>query len=779
MLRLAKYSSRIPRSYIYKCEISYLQTANYSNSIRREKFDSKTFEFLTDPNAKFTNIHDNPTTINQQDPQHVYSPGQSLIQKDTDLISPFRNPDGTFIKGNNAEEARLHDLTLEGRVDKAVTKLPEEISKVINNNILRLTVPDRLRERVALIYQSLTNGQIQKAPETSLDCDAHIGALFLQEYSHLRQVLLELQKRVGADKFNPQRVLDIGYGPATGLVALNEIMGDEWVPEVKESYIVGRSNNEMKKRAKIILSRQINENFSEPEEEVQVSEEKASEVVEEAIEEQVEEQQENEEEQIEEEYVGPIKISSISIRTKLRDTLPVSKQYDLIMVNNALLTREFKFPRDIDENMSMVLKLLKPGGHLILIQRGNAVGFETIARARQIMIRPESYTSEIGKIPRPYLRGSSLKPQKKLKKEDQLINDDYIEFEKELLEKMEQDELEQMLTEQGKEFEDVLNEKFGETTEDDLKFDGEDEGEFEVIPLESESQVEEDTNKLSSESMDYHIKILAPCAHHKKCPLQLGDPKYYKIPSHKHRLNFCSFNKVVERPKFTMELKRGKRLATSWDKSSEDGFGFDKMSKKSLQSLEGSGRPGGKNTENGSYSYLIAERSLNDTATIQKIENDREFNNYDIQNKLDINNWPRIIDAPHKIKKNVQMTVCAPSGNIEVWQIPRSVGKQEYHDARKVERGDLWALDKKSVTVKSQLSDKVKDKLDVLLKTQKKTFLKEQRKQKWKRKVGKSEEDFHDELYDSMATEIENSHQYKAQGRRANYDVDPRSFDGK
>ena len=60
----------------------------------------------------------------------------------------------------------------------------------------------------------------------------------------------------------------------------------------------------------------------------------------------------------------------------------------------------------------MVLPLLAPGGHLVLIERGNSVGFETIARARQIMIRPESYPQELGKIPRPYIKGSKVNHRK-------------------------------------------------------------------------------------------------------------------------------------------------------------------------------------------------------------------------------------------------------------------------------------------------------------------------------------------------------------------------------
>ncbi|KAK6454070.1 uncharacterized protein RJT20DRAFT_100882 [Scheffersomyces xylosifermentans] len=728
-------------------------------------------------------------------------------------MSPFRNPDGSFIKGETAEEARLHDLTLEGRVDKSITRLPDEIAKTINNNILRLTIPDKLRERAASIYQSLGKDQIQKAPETSLDCDAHIAALFLQDYSHARQVLLELQKRVGKENFNPQKILDVGYGPATGIVALNEIMGDDWVPQEKESYIVGRRNHQMKKRAKLILSRQLNENFSEVEVDVtgeneataeatassvdiiaesEVGVAESSKMFEEAeeVQEEIEEAEQIDEDQLEEgEYVGPINTSAIKIRTRLRDTLPVTKSYDLIMVNHALLTREFQFPKDIDDNMEMVLRLLKPGGHLVLIERGNAVGFETIARARQIMIRPESHTGEVGKIPRPYIRGATKKPQR-LRKEDQIISEEDIEYEKELLQKYEledfneeeEEELQRLASselEDGSEFEKELIEKYGEPTEEDLKFEVEGSEDYDVLPVDQESVVSQ--SELSSESVDYHISIIAPCPHHRKCPLQIGDPKYYKIPSHTHRLNFCSFNKVVERPKYTMELKKGRRLATTWDKTSEDGFGLDRLSKKTLQKLEGSGRPGGNNSENGSYSYLIAQRSLNDVETIKKIDSDRAYNNYDASNELDPNNWARIIQSPAKIKKNVKLTVCAASGNVELWQIPRSVGKQEYHDARKVERGDLWALGKKSVIVKNQISDKIKEKLDVLSKTQKKTFLKEQRKKQWKKKISASEDAFFDDVYqiaDTLATDLENSKNYQRKGRRANYDVDPRSFDG-
>lgn len=775
---------------------SVVRYKSTSNDHDKLKLDSSTYEFIKDDDFG-SSVSSEASSLPFEMRRHGELFGQlvrseslkkdnNLNETDEDYVkrqgtqneqymydSPFRNEDGSFIKGDTAEEARLHDLTLVGRSDRSVTKLPSEIANCINNNILRMVYPDRLREKAAKIYQSLNKDQIQNAPETALDCDAHIAALFLQDYSHVRQVLLELQKRVGKDIFNPKSVLDIGYGPATGMVALNEIMGDEYIPDEKDAYIVGRNNFEMKKRAKIILSRQMNENLTEEEVEEDsandisaVNNIKESDKLQIDEESEIQEEEQEEQEELDEEYVGPVLTSDIKLKTKLRDSLPVTKKYDLIIVNQALLTREFNFPRDIDINIHMILKLLSPGGHLVLVERGNALGFETIARARQIMIRPESYSTEIGKVPRPYVKGSKLKPQK-LKKDDQLITEDDIKFEEELLAKYEREDEEL--------FEQELNDKYGKPSEDDLKFEMEDNEEFEVIPVEEEA-------KLGTESVDFHISIIAPCPHHGKCPLQLGDPKYYKIPSHKHRLNFCSFNKTVERPKYTMELKKGRRLSTAWDKSSEDGFGIDKLSKKTLQNLEGSGRPSGRNTESGSFSYLIAERALNDVETIKKIESEREYNNSNKLDEFDPTNWPRVVDNPTKIKNNVKLNVCASSGNIETWQIPKSLGKQVYHDARKADRGDSWALGKKSVIVKNQISDKTREKLDFLSKAHKKTFLKEQRKKKFKKIVSSSENAFEDDIVtfaDSLATSMESSKKYKTKGKKAGFTVNPTDYDGK
>lgn len=693
------------------------------------------------------------------------------------LPSPFRNEDGSFIQGSTSEEARLDPLTLEGRVDHAAIKLPEEIAKVINQNILLAVSPDKLRERSAVVYQSLEREQIQKAPELSLEADAHIASLFLQDFAHARRALLELKKRVGPS-FNPQSILDVGYGPGTGMVALNDIMGDDFAPKTKEVYVVGRSNKDMKSRAKIILSRQLCE---VPESESQDSGVEAAAEPEPTQEDQDFEGYSNFDEA---DYIGPVDASQIEIRTKLRDALPSTKQYELIIVNQALLTREYHFPADVDTNIHMLLRLLKPNGHLVLVERGNALGFEIIARARQIMLRPEAYEGEQGTIPRPYIKGSTYKPQK-LRKEDQLITEDHIKYEEELLAQLESEDLEEELaqmSEANEELEEGLESeitaKYGEVTEDELKFEFEDSEDFDVVPLDQADLLQ--LIEPSSDKVNFHLSVVAPCTHHARCPLQLGNPNLYKVSNHKHRLKFCSFNQVVERPKYTMELKRGRRLATSWDKGAQDGMGIDTLSKHTLKTLEGSGRPGGNNTEAGNFSYLIIHRSPNDAKHIEQIESDREHHVEVFSQKQSLM-WPRILEFPSKIKNNVKLNVCAPSGNVETWQVPKSLGKQTYHDARKVRQGDLWALGKKSAVVKNRMSSANLDKLNRLAATQRKFVIKEKRKKQWKKVVSRSEDDFEEDplnINHELASELEQSKKYRVEGKRADFDVDPRKYDG-
>ena len=190
--------------------------------------------------------------------------------------------------------------------------------------------------------------------------------------------------------------------------------------------------------------------------------------------------------------------------------------------------------------------------------------------------------------------------------------------------------------------------------------------------------------QLTNNPSNYFLKVIAPCSHQRKCPLQVGNPNFYTHKEGKD-LKFCNFQKSIKRPKFSIELKKGGLLATSWDGSQG-----------STSRLRGTGRRNGRDYEVLNYTYLILERSNKDEKTLKEIKKLRDENvngKYQIGSLGDDtqNSWPRIINDPTKRKGHVMMDLCAPSGELEKWTISRSFSKQLYHDARKSKKGDLWA----------------------------------------------------------------------------------------
>ena len=468
----------------------------------------------------------------------------------------------------------------------------------------------------------LKQNKLHKPARSNMEVDSHIASLFLQNYGAIYQSLNELKKRLGSD-FNPDRVLDVGYGPATGMVALNDLMGNDFRPSVKDAVIVGHV--EMQKRAKIILSRQINETPTE------ASGQNTFEVGEE------------DEIMADNDLVGEVMTKKIKIVTKLRDSLPRSKQYDLIILTHQLLQTEEQFPVEVDMNLEQCLRLLAPGGHIVLVERGNPLGFESIARVREVVLRPQNYPDEHGKIPRPWRRGSSVKKQH----DHELFNE--------------------------------FNEKF-----DNLSLD----------ELESKDQAVAAAAEAKQTQEDFYMKVIAPCPHHRKCPLQVSKPQYYELGEGKD-LKFCNFQKSVLRPKYAIELKKGRILATPWQSNTEP-IGVKGMAQ------PGTGRPHGRNFEVLSYSYLIMERSKTDEKTLGDIVKRREQQNevYGIGSlgNNTVETWPRIIKQPLKRKGHVVLDLCGASGQLEKWTVPRSLSKEIYHDARKAMKGDLWGLEAKTKT---------------------------------------------------------------------------------
>lgn len=170
----------------------------------------------------------------------------------------------------------------------------------------------------------------------------------------------------------------------------------------------------------------------------------------------------------------------------------------------------------------------------------------------------------------------------------------------------------------------------------------------------------------------FGFSVVGPCSHNSSCPLQLGlDSRQNSAKSDKE--NWCRFSQNVERPRYTKELKKGQYLSQKW--VPEQAFG------RGGSSLKGKGRPGANSNEIANFSWVALENAK----------------------PRESENWPRIMKQPLKRHGHVTMEVCAPSGNIEHWTVPRSHGKQAYHDVRKANAADLWPLDAKTKQVRGGL----------------------------------------------------------------------------
>ncbi|ODV84219.1 hypothetical protein CANARDRAFT_201375 [[Candida] arabinofermentans NRRL YB-2248] len=586
--------------------------------------------------------------LHERDPLHnsrVITPEEALMGVDP----RYRDEEtGLLLQGATSKDSRSHPMTLKGRVNHKKIEIPDVISKAINNNMLSMYSPRLLKTKVAEKFISLNDLDLHSRAETEQETDVNIATSFIQNYASAYQVLDELRNRVGADKFNPKKVLDFGYGPGTGMLALNELMGDDFNPDVKDVVVNGCYY--MERRAKILLSRQVNEYHPRPGQEGtlesqlndttnEIQSTRADVPTKDELEADVEEEGNDD-------FIGQVKTRDIHIKSVIMNKLrSPDEKYDLIIAQHQLLHDMSFFPHQVDQKLDMLVKRLTPGGHLVVLERGNPTGAEVIARARQVILRPENHEGKVAKIPRLYKR-SILERKKKRAEEASELSSSNVN-EEGIMEGIEPELLE----------------------------------EYDIIGTAEAEQISKDSQ--------INLSVIAPCSHHGKCPLQHLKPEYYKYGDVGKRLQFCSYSIKVARPKFIMELKRGAKLATKWT-SSNSGVAIKGMAK------AGKGRPNGNDFETANYSYLIVERSTEDPEVLSKMrEADEETRSTGYQGSS-IGDLPRVLGPPLKKKGFVIADMCAPSGHVEKWYISKSVGKQEYRDARKLSMGDLWALGAKS-----------------------------------------------------------------------------------
>ncbi|KAI1464579.1 mitochondrial small ribosomal subunit Rsm22-domain-containing protein [Daldinia caldariorum] len=157
--------------------------------------------------------------------------------------------------------------------------------------------------------------------------------------------------------------------------------------------------------------------------------------------------------------------------------------------------------------------------------------------------------------------------------------------------------------------------------------------------------------------------IIAPCTNHKECPM-------YLTPGvSSGRKDFCHFSQRYIRPPFFQKV-----LGASHRNHADINFSFIAIQRGTL--------PGMKPVP-------VPEQGADLTT--------RAFKGYEkAREQPNTLSLPRNILPPLKRRGHVTLDLCTPTGKIERWTVPKSFSKQAYHDARKTQWGDLWALGAKT-----------------------------------------------------------------------------------
>ncbi|KAI1212652.1 Rsm22-domain-containing protein [Annulohypoxylon truncatum] len=171
----------------------------------------------------------------------------------------------------------------------------------------------------------------------------------------------------------------------------------------------------------------------------------------------------------------------------------------------------------------------------------------------------------------------------------------------------------------------------------------------------------------SIETEDQRVRedgmIIAPCTNHKACPM-------YLTPGLSGgRKDFCHFSQRYIRPAFLQKVHG------STHRNHEDiNFSFVAIQRGKLPDMEATPVPedAADMAENAFKGYENATEQPNPLAL------------------------PRNILPPLKRRGHVTLDLCTPHGKIERWTVPKSFSKTAYHDARKAQWGDLWALGAKT-----------------------------------------------------------------------------------
>ncbi|KEF52874.1 uncharacterized protein A1O9_11292 [Exophiala aquamarina CBS 119918] len=207
-----------------------------------------------------------------------------------------------------------------------------------------------------------------------------------------------------------------------------------------------------------------------------------------------------------------------------------------------------------------------------------------------------------------------------------------------------------------------------------------------------------DGNNLASRKT---AMIVAPCTNHEQCPM-------YLIPGKSQgRKDYCSFQQRYTRPNYLqrvigatdrnhddvdfsyISVMKGKdlrqKMVTSWQHIQ------DPLSSPAQSDVPGNSRDYKSLME----SVHIGFDNVAPGTTLESPSGQGQ-GTQQVSTLPGPWNLPRLVLPALKRKQHVIMDVCTPQGKIERWTVPKSFGRQAYHDARKSQWGDLWALGAKT-----------------------------------------------------------------------------------
>ncbi|KAK9374852.1 uncharacterized protein V1513DRAFT_479192 [Lipomyces chichibuensis] len=586
------------------------------------------------------------------------------------LPDVYENP---WARNPNAVDPRFHRHTLLGKARLRSVELPEAVNTIIGGTPSEMK---QLRRDVQMIYHHASRasrtGSATKPASKSLKSiletphrglvDAYLAAMFPQNFTSALYALSETRRRLGP-AWRPKRVLDVGNGPATGVLALNEVFegSDSWRPERIQCVVFG--DMLMARRGMQMLEEQKREHQMNKEQGESKTASRETVDLEGAVRSerddvesaaasgQLSESLTAEAENPTIDAGDPQEVDTRYDNVKFRlNRLPgkAGGRFDLITVMHHLVLPSEKKPSISDKRIKDLLELLAPGGVLVIVERGNIFGFERIARARELILRPDN-------------RRPTLLSERNLRKmwdaDKQLYPDG---FTKDFTGTVNVEKIEEVYDED-------------ELTNEELQ---------ELQQLMDENPIQPDRRKVND-----GLRIIAPCPHHRQCPMQ-----FRNVDENATRSHWCHFPQMMQKPRWLIELKKGKWLSMQWKGG--------KKSDKTGHRISGKGRSGSRNYEVARLSYLVVQReeqTFSDTEATGVQEPVNLPENADLTRSL---HWPRLINQPLKRDKHVILDLCTNNGYIERWVVSKSAGKQEYHDARKANWGDLWALSAKSQNVR-------------------------------------------------------------------------------